>query len=94
MIGYFIGSLFGVSHQCPGHHRRPVLRQRLAPVSGQYGPSRHHRGPLHYCLVTSVPAFHGGFNLYNGGFTCGIIAFVLVPILGIFFKSKDEKLAK
>ena len=33
-------------------------------------------------------------SLGAGGFTCGIIAFVLVPILGIFFKSKDEKLAK
>ena len=32
--------------------------------------------------------------LYNGGFTSGLVAFVLVPVLGIFMKSKDEKAAK
>ncbi len=96
MIGYFIGSLFGVSAiNAQGIIVGLCYASGLAPVSGQYGPiAGIVAGLLHYCLVTSVPAFHGGFNLYNGGFTCGIIAFVLVPILGIFFKSKDEKLAK
>ena len=96
MIGYYIGSLFGVSAiNAQGIIVGLCYASGLAPVSGQYGPiAGVVAGLLHYCLVTSVPAFHGGFNLYNGGFTCGIIAFVLVPILGIFLKSKDEKLAK
>ena len=96
MIGYFIGSLFGVN----ALNAQAIIvglcfASGLAPVSGQYGPvAGVIAGLMHYCLVTSVPAFHGGFNLYNGGFTSGLIAFVLVPVLGIFLKSKDEKLAK
>ena len=48
-------------------------------------------GILHYCLVTSVPAIHGGFNLYNGGFTAGIVCFLYVPILEHYFKSKKQR---
>jgi len=45
--------------------------------------------------VTSVPAIHGGFNLYNGGFTSGLVAFAMVPVLESFFKTiQDKKAAK
>lgn len=96
MVGYFIGSLFGAS----ALNAQAIVvglcfASGLAPVSGQYGPiAGVIAGLLHYCLVTSVPAFHGGFNLYNGGFTSGLIAFVLVPMIGQFFKSRDERMAK
>ena len=64
----------------------------LAPISGEYGlVAGIVAGMLHYCLVTSVPAIHGGFNLYNGGFTAGIVCFVYVPVLEHFFKSKSQK---
>ena len=67
----------------------------LAPISGEYGiPAGILAGILHYCLVTSVPAIHGGFNLYNGGFTAGIVCFVYVPILEQFVKSKTGKQAE
>ena len=33
-------------------------------------------GVLHYALVTSVPFTHGGFLLYNGGFTAALICFL------------------
>jgi hypothetical protein len=50
---------------------------------------------LHYLLVTSVPNLHGGFCLYNGGFTACLICLVLVPELEKFFHTKEErKLAK
>ena len=54
----------------------------LAPIAGEFGvvPGIV-AGMLHYVLVTAVPAIHGGFNLYNGGFTAGIVCFVLVPLL-------------
>ena len=51
-------------------------------------------GILHYCTVTSVPAIHGGFNLYNGGFTSGLVAFVLVPVLESFCKQIGAKKAE
>ena len=64
----------------------------LAPISGEYGlVAGIVAGMLHYCLVTSVPAIHGGFNLYNGGFTAGIVCFVYVPVLEHFFKSKSQR---
>ena len=64
----------------------------LAPISGEYGiVAGIVAGMLHYCLVTSVPAIHGGFNLYNGGFTAGIVCFLFVPILEHYFKSKRQR---
>ena len=64
----------------------------LAPISGEYGIiAGTVAGMLHYCLVTSVPAIHGGFNLYNGGFTAGIVCFLFVPVLEHYFKSKSQR---
>ena len=40
------------------------------------------------CSSTSV--IHGGFCLYNGGFTAGITCFILVPILEHYVKAKDK----
>jgi hypothetical protein len=61
----------------------------LAPVSGKFGLlAGIVAGAIHCCLVTSVPSLHGGFCLYNGGFTCGIVAFLFVSIL-TFYKKKE-----
>ena len=63
----------------------------LAPIPGEYGiPAGIVAGMLHYCLVTSVPAIHGGFNLYNGGFTAGIVCFLCVPLLEHYFRKKRK----
>ena len=92
MIGYWIGSLFGAN----AINAQAIVvglcfASGLAPVSGVYGPiAGIVAGVMHYCLVTSVPAIHGGFNLYNGGFTSGLVAFVLVPVLEHFFKPMSE----
>ena len=32
-------------------------------------------------MCTATSALHGGFVLYNGGFTTGITAMILLPIL-------------
>ncbi len=68
----------------------------LSPIADKYG---WHCGfiaaMMHYLLVTSVPTLHGGFCLYNGGFTAALICLILVPELERFFKTKEErKLAK
>lgn len=61
----------------------------LAPVAGKYGfwPGVL-AGAMHAIMVTSVPLFHGGFCLYNGGFTDGIVAIILIPVLECFMKEK------
>ena len=68
----------------------------LSPVSGKYGFGYGMlAGGLHYLLVTAVPDMHGGFCLYNGGFTAALICLMLVPQLEKFCKTKEErKLAK
>lgn len=62
----------------------------LAPVSGKWGfwPGVI-AGFIHAILVMNVPLWHGGFCLYNGGFTCGVVAFLLIPVLESFCKPKE-----
>lgn len=63
----------------------------LAPVSGKFGfGAGVIAGALHAILVMSVPLLHGGFCLYNGGFTAGIVCFLLVPVLEDFTESKNH----
>ena len=64
----------------------------LSPISDKYGfPFGILAGFMHYTLVTSVPALHGGFCLYNGGFTAALICLILVPNLERFFRTKDQR---
>lgn len=64
----------------------------LAPVSGKWGfvPGVI-AGFMHALLVMNVPLWHGGFCLYNGGFTDGIVAFLLIPVLEWFWKPLEER---
>ena len=64
----------------------------LSPIADKYG-WRYGviAAVLHYLLVTSVPKLHGGFCLYNGGFTAALICLILVPELEKFFRTKEER---
>ena len=65
----------------------------LSPISGRFGSlCGVTAGLLHACIVTTVVTFHGGFCLYNGGFTAGVVAIFLVPILEAFF-TPNHKIA-
>lgn len=54
----------------------------LAPLSGKYG---FHvgllAGFLHLTVVMNVGIIHGGINLYNNGFSGGLVASILFPLL-------------
>ncbi len=66
----------------------------LSPVTGKYGWGAGVLfAVLHYALVTSVPNLHGGFLLYNGGFTAAVVCFLFIPVMEMFFKTKEEKIA-
>ena len=66
----------------------------LSPIAGKYGFGYGILGSgLHYLLVTAVPDMHGGFCLYNGGFTAALICLMFVPQLERFCKTKDERRA-
>lgn len=63
----------------------------LAPIAGKFGfGAGVLAGAMHAVMVMSVPLFHGGFCLYNGGFTDGIVAIMLVPVLEWFMKEKES----
>ena len=54
----------------------------LAPVTDKFGAvAGIGAGFIHAMMVGLVPLIHGGFCLYNGGFTAAITAFILVPFL-------------
>jgi len=41
-------------------------------------------GVLHLAVVTNIGIIHGGINLYNNGFSGGLVAGFLVPIVDAF----------
>ena len=66
----------------------------LSPLAGKYGWGYGALAAgLHYLLVTAVPDMHGGFCLYNGGFTAALICLMLIPQLEKFCKTKEERKA-
>ena len=66
----------------------------LSPITGKYGIGYGILAAgLHYLLVTAVPDMHGGFCLYNGGFTAALICLLFIPQLERFVKTKDERKA-
>jgi hypothetical protein len=62
----------------------------LCAFSGKYGKLVGViAGFLSAVICTSTANMHGGFVLYNGGFTAGLTALVLLPILD-FYKVKPK----
>ena len=106
MLGYVAASFgFGwLSTLVGGNFTLPINAQAicvglcyangLSPIADKYGWKYGFLAAvMHYLLVTSVPALHGGFCLYNGGFTAALICLILVPELERFSKTKDERKA-
>ena len=108
MLGYVVASLVfgGLSQLAGGTFTGAINAQAicvglcyangLSPIADKYGWRYGFvAAVMHYLLVTSVPTLHGGFCLYNGGFTAALICLILVPELEKFSKTKEErKLAK
>lgn len=63
----------------------------LSPIPSRFGSlTGVLAGMVHAIMVTTVVTFHGGLCLYNGGFTAGITAIILVPFLEFFLIAKDK----
>lgn len=59
----------------------------MAPIAGRYGPiAGFIAGVLHLTIVMNIGVIHGGINLYNNGFSGGLVAGVVVPIIDAFKK--------
>jgi hypothetical protein len=106
MAGYVLASLgFGwLSTLAGGSFSQAINAQAivigvcyangLSPIADKYGWQYGIIAAImHYCMVTTVPSLHGGFCLYNGGFTAALVCLLLVPELERLFKTKQEKRA-
>ena len=66
----------------------------LSPITRKYGwPFAFLGAMMHYTLVTSVPLLHGGYCLYNGGFTAALICLIYIPLLDQLATTKEERRA-
>ena len=66
----------------------------LSPVCDKYGWQYGCLAAMiHYTLVTLVPNIHGGFCLYNGGFTGIFVCILLIPVLERFVQTKEQRKA-
>lgn len=62
----------------------------LAPISGVYGWKYGVlAGFINSSVVLSVGVLHGGMNLYNTGFSSGIVAAVMVPLIQSLHRRKN-----
>lgn len=63
----------------------------IVPIAGRFGSLIGIlAGFVHAAIVMSIATFHGGFLLYNGGFTCVFVVLLLIPILEMFFEPQDK----
>lgn len=76
----------------PASQMAALFGSTLAPVSGCFGPlAGVLAGFLHGSVVLRTGGFVGGVNLYNNGFSGGLVALFLVPILSAFLKKGENK---
>ena len=105
LLGYVAASyLFrGVSALAGGQFAQAINAQAilvglcyangLSPITAKYGWQYGFAAAVvHYCLVTTVPSLHGGFCLYNGGFTAALTCILVVPQLERFARTKLQRL--
>lgn len=106
MLGYVVFStVFGwLSTMAGGSYAMTINAQAicvglcfangLSPVASRYGWFWGAvAGGMHFLLVTSVPNMHGGYCLYNGGFTAAVICVLLIPVLERILGDPAEKKA-
>lgn len=89
-LGVFIGSLTKIWNiNDPAILLAALFGTSLAPIAGEFGWQYGVIAAfIHSSVVLNVGVLHGGLNLYNNGFSAGIVAAILVPIIQAF--GKDE----
>ncbi len=64
----------------------------LAPFAGRFGWGGGILAAfIHMSVVLNVGGLHGGLNLYNNGFSAGIVAMILLPIFERLRVLKEER---
>lgn len=92
MIGVVLGSYLKVwSINDPSVLLAALFGTSLAPIAGEFGWKYGVlAGFLHSSVVLHVGTLHAGLNLYNNGFSAGIVAAILVPLIEAFRKETRQ----
>lgn len=87
-LGVFLGSLTKTWNlNDPSILLAALFGTALAPIAGEFGWKYGVlAGFIHSSVVLNVGVLHGGLNLYNNGFSAGIVAAILVPLIEAFKK--------
>lgn len=97
LCGVYLSTLFNeYTPVTPGIQLAAVFAAGLAPIAGQFGFfAGLLSGILHAAVVMCTSGLYGGLNLYNNGFSTGLVAIVMVPMLESFItrykESRKEK---
>ena len=88
MLGVWLASLVMVpSTTDPGMLLAALFGMSLAPIAGQFGVLYGViAGFIHSAVVLVVGAPCGGYNLYNNGFSAGLVALVMLSLIQGFSK--------
>ncbi len=91
-IGVYLGNLTNISHiNDPGILFAALFGTALAPITDRYGWFFGMvAGYINSAVVLNSGLWHGGMNLYNTGFSSGLVATVMAPILETFFKRREH----
>lgn len=90
MLGVYIASVLKIGDaNTIAYLAAALFGTALAPIAGMFGwKVGVLAGFMHSSVVMSVGYLHGGMNLYNNGFSCGIVAAIIVPLVEVFGKER------
>lgn len=90
VLGVVIAAIFmGYDLSATGIIISALFSTTIAPIAGTYGVKIGVlAGMLHLALVANIGIVHGGINLYNNGFSGGLVAGFLIPIIDAFKKGE------
>jgi hypothetical protein len=94
MLGIFLGA-YGMhySPNYPALQLAGLFGTTLAPIAGHFGwPYGILAGFIHSALVLQTSGPVAGLNLYNNGFSGGLIAIVLYPTITAIARHRRPKL--
>lgn len=94
MIGVALGScMMDYSPTYPSLQMAALFGTCIAPISGHFGwPFGILAGFIHSALVLQTSGPVAGLNLYNNGFSGGIISIVFYPAITAIFRHRRPKL--
>lgn len=91
MIGVYLATLLKIWRSIePGPLLAALFVTGIAPISSVYGPLVGIlAGYVHLSMVMHVGWLHGGLNLYNNGFSGGVVAMIVVALANGFRRRQD-----